>query len=234
VIPTIRLVETKYHNAFTEADKRLTMPLVEVTRYLAVSIRDRVSGSGRGPDGAPWSAYPEGGKGKGWHWVEASERAGSGVIRKRNGEVLKPESGPHAGMMAYESYAAYKRTSAGRGGRNFKLTGQMWQSLRVRAMSLVRVRAAFSGGRERTKGDEKAPTNVKVAKWANRKERASILQPSQREIIRGGKILHRLVSKQWEDKLYTADINFQSRVLTAKVDRLTTRAGNAVLGLIGG
>ena len=108
-------------------------------------------------------------------------------------------------------------------------------------MSPVRVRAAFSGGRRGaiTKatikvGGSKAPTNVQVAKWANRQERVSILQPSAQEIAQAGKMLHRVVSRQWSDQLYAADIGFKSRVLTAKIDRLTTRAGNAVLGLTGG
>ena len=230
MIPQVSVELAEFSNNFSDADRRLAMPLMQVGRYLAAGIRARVT-SGVGPDGAPWSDLSATGR---WFWVAASERAGRGVIRMRNGKPLIPKAGAHAGMMAYESYAAYKRSRGGKDARNFVLSGQLMRSLRVKAMSPSRVRVAFVGGRGKDASGKRAPSNAQIAKWSNRTERVSILQPSRREIANAAKIVHRLVSAQWREQVAGAEIAFGARKVQRSVDRLTTRAGNVLTQLAGG
>jgi len=232
VIPAVQIVLVKYTNdlLWTERDKKLAMPLVHVGRYLLQVMRDRVT-SGIGPDGAPWSDLSKSGR---WFWAPATERPGRGVVRLSNGKPMIAKSGIHAGQMAYESFAAYKRSRGGKDARNFVLSGQMMRSLRVRVMSPTRVRVSASGRRTGGTKENKAPTNAQVAKWANRKERVSILQPSKREIANAAKIVRRLVSAQWHEQAGAAEIEFDARKAAHSAKLKITRAGNVLTQLTGG
>lgn len=168
-------LEVKKSKILTDGQKRLALPMVEVTRMLGEIVLSRIQ-SGRGPQG-PWKTYGAGGEARDeqYFWV-APGREQPGDPAAGNGLKFRVKSGPWAGWAAYESVRAYYRLR-GLAGRphTFNDSGKLLQQAAIRIMTPRHIRLAFYGNH----GKQSAKN---VAWLASRNESDPLLMPSQSEV----------------------------------------------------
>jgi len=126
----------KVKGQWSVLDKELVMPLVQIGRWWATQVRNRISSTGQGARGA-FSPYASSGDAR--HWV----RPGLPQPRSSQYKILE---GPFIGWSVYPSYDEYLRLLGRRGRpKTFRQSGRRWARLRVTAVSPAHVQIRFMG-----------------------------------------------------------------------------------------
>lgn len=168
-------VEVKKSRILTDGQRRLAIPMVELTQLLASRILDRIR-RGQGPRG-PWSVYASGGEARdeSYFWV-APGRPQPGDPEAKDGLVFRVESGEWKGWAAYQSVAAYYRLRGLTGQpHDFDESGRLLQSAAVRIVTARQTRLAFYGGHGKLSAKQ-------VAWFSSRNEADPLLMPSASEV----------------------------------------------------
>ena len=195
-------VEIKANNALSEIHRNLSIPVMEIGLRLAEMMRNRIQ-LGEAAVGAfrPLGAGSKESAGNGLFWVSPDRPHPAGY-------VVKAKTGPLTGWAGYVSYKAYTE-ALGSPPRTFKLTRQMLDSMRVRAMGPGKVKIAFYGPHKKPKSppgiDGGGGANSSVAFLASREERDPMLMPSLSEI----KVARDMMREHFEEIVAAASAQAQ-------------------------
>lgn len=173
-------VDVKFNSRLSELERSLSIPLQQIGTMLAQSMRLRIE---RGeaaegmfrPLGADSVETPD----KGLFWVHPNRVQPPGY-------VIKPTTSNLRGWAGYLSYKDYV-SKLNEAHRNFKDSGRLLNSLKLRVMGPGRVKVSFYGSHGKSPEFQRqakweAHGNSAVAFLASREERDPMLMPTRAEI----------------------------------------------------
>ena len=182
--------ESQFHNAFKEDERAMLMPLVEVARFAGSIVLKRAP-KGRGADNRQFMPYVEPRKGRYW--------TSPGDPEPTAGRLFK-----RGDRSCYPSYKAYK-AALGVTSRDYKKTGTMWRSLRVKVMSPTKARVGFSGK------NKKGLSNAKLAKIITFRETRSILDLGKKDVDAITRFMETALPASYLDSLKYEQMSFNAR-----------------------
>lgn len=195
------------------------LPLVHIAQLLASEVRARVITQSMDADGNRFSLYADNREKDYVFWVDKSKP------QPGAGRIIGPT--PKTGVVGYKSSRAYHESLTGASHKNFYVSGKMWKSLRVRAMSPHRVIVAFYGSSEGwfKKGPKGRKTrNADKAFYAAKRERLGLLWVSDEEADRVYKFLLEMYDAKLSVLLRERDNRFQVSRTAGRIQRAIKRS----------
>ena len=203
-----------------KAAMKRVLPLIQIARMLAAEVRARVVSESRDAAGNKFGAYA-GAKTEAYvFWVPTT-------LPQPQGGRLTHVAVTKSGMVAYGSSLEYHKQLTGASYKNFTLTGKMWRSLRVRAMSPSRVIVSFYGSSQGwfKKGPKGRKTrNADKAYYAAKRETLGILWISDAEAERVYKFLEEVYASKLSVLLREDGAKFLVERTAGKISRRIKRA----------
>jgi len=201
-----------------EAMKRAA-PLINVVRMLAAEVRARVVSESRDANGKKFSTYADRRKKNYIFWVDRTKP------QPAKGRIRGPL--PRTGTVGYASSLRYHYELTGASAKNFWLTGEMWKSLRVRAMTPEHIIVAFYGSSEGwfKKGPKGRKTrNADKAFYAARRERLGLLWISDAEAEKVYKFIEESYDAKLSALIRETDNSFKITRTQGRIKRSIQRA----------
>jgi len=195
------------------------LPLVQIAQLLASEVRARVVTQSMDADGKRFSMYADNEQKDYIFWVDKSKP------QPGTGRIVGPT--PRTGTVGYKSSRSYHENLTGASHKNFYVSGKMWKSLRVRAMSPHRVIVAFYGSSEGwfKKGPKGRKTrNADKAFYAARRERLGVLWVSDAEADRVYKFLEEMYDAKLSVLLRERDNSFKVARTAGRIKRAIKRS----------
>lgn len=132
------MIKITYHKkgSWTVLERKLALPLAEISLWWAETVRTRVGSTGIGSRG-PFRAYVS--RGKKPLWVPPGKP-------HPLAEQFEVKVGPYKGWAKYPNYKTYLQLSRKFGSpRTFLESGDLWDSLRVQMVSAHHAQIKFTG-----------------------------------------------------------------------------------------
>ena len=182
--------EVKFVSSLTELERRFSIPLQVIGRYIIDALKARWD-RGEAPVGqfSAMGAHSKARPDDGLFWVPPGRPHPRGA-----GYVVTSTAGQFAGWSGYLSYADYCRLAYGGAGRDFREGGTFRQSVALRILSPVKAKIAPYGSHSSPAGERMS--NTAVGYLASRFERLPLMHPSEGEMRVVGDIMHDEVVEQ--------------------------------------